>query len=150
MHECDLFTKAGSGQTQGKLSNGPVSQGKYKAHWITSPGLGAFVHCGTGSPLLDFRGNLHTKDPCGRTALTGPTRVCAPLSLYLTLPRALYVCVWVRLSLSLSLSCAWYGIGGGRYPMNHSALPNGSHHASPSWVRDVPLIFNVEFDPSGT
>ena len=98
----DLFTKAGSGQTQGKLSNRPFSQGKYKAHWITSPGLGAFVHYGTGSPLLDFRGNLHTKDPCGRTALTGPTRVCAPLSLYLTLPRALYVCVWVRLSVSLS------------------------------------------------
>ena len=35
--------------------------------------------------------------------------------------------------------------------MNGSALPNGSHHAAPSWVRlDGPVIFNVEFDPSET
>jgi hypothetical protein len=33
--------------------------------------------------------------------------------------------------------------------MNSSALPNGSHHAAPSWVRtDGPVVFNVEFDPS--
>lgn len=34
--------------------------------------------------------------------------------------------------------------------MNHSALPNGSHHAAPSWVHERPLVFNVEFDPSET
>ena len=74
---------------------------------------------------------------------------------------------------------------GGRYPTNHTQLPNMSHHASPSWVRglrnddfllrndefllkhddfllknvafimkmqvrDTPLIFDIEFDPSET
>jgi hypothetical protein len=126
-----------SGQVQGPLDHfswtGCV---RTLRDWIAPAGFqGQFTHKGSmRSNCADWA------YPCVR----------ASVSLSHAPSRSLCVCLDASFCLSLSLSCAWYGIGGGRYPMNHSALPNGSHHASPSWVRDVPLIFNVEFDPSGT